>query len=326
MSQEEMGTGTASQAPQGRVIENVGLLDWRSMTDKSDLDGILALHNVGTVLITESMATAVAALPMENVGSVLPVPTGVNVSLLTGQTRLSGEALAEGSGDTILMLIGQALITSPVTQVGFKELRVMGQLVAPRGSEAALSAKTGQLLGQTLYYPWLGDGVELRTVTGEERISAGFLQALPKPVVLLAIGEVTFEEGIAPELLQAKMPAMAIIGQAFAPRDLLPTVQALASEHLGEIIGYPQGARFYTGSDTLLAEDFEYMPDAAAIFVHGDLTLAEGVTAAMVKAKVREIGLAGTIKAPRALLPLLRSLISEKHGDLKAIEDEAAEE
>lgn len=326
MSQQETESCGESQPAQGRVIENVGLLDWRAFTDKSDLEGIAALRNVGTVLVPESLMSAVSALPMVNVGAILPLPTGVKVSMQAGQNRYSGEAIADGAEDTILVIMGQMLITSPVTKVGFKEIRVMGQLVAPRGSEAALSGKLASMLGQAIYYPWLGEGVELRTVTGDERIGREYLEVLPGPIVLLAVGDITFEEGISPELLRSKMPAMVLVGDIMAPRELLPTIQALASERTGDLVGYPKGARFYSGSDTLVAEDFEYLADGTAMVITGELTLAEGVTAAVVKPKVKEIVLTGTLKAPRALLPLLRSLISEKRGDLVAIEDEAAHE
>ena len=314
-----------TEQTQGRVVSNVGMLDWRSMADAEQLAGIAGIENVGTILIPEDLAGALAAIPTKNVGMVMPIPRGANVSVQAGQVRMSGESLASGPEDGILILLGQAIFTSPVTKVGYKELRLAGQLFAPRGSEAALGGKLTQVAGQVIYYT-AGPDVEVRNVTGNERIDAGLLEALPHPIVLIATGNTTFADDVTPELLRAKIASMVLIGNTWAPRELAGAVKALAVERIGNTAIYPKGARMIDDEESLGPEDFEYLPDGGALAISGELTLEQGVTAEMVKAKIREIVLYGELRAPRALLPLLRSLTTERHGELVALEDEAASE
>ncbi|MHB0877124.1 MAG: hypothetical protein ACYC5O_13895 [Anaerolineae bacterium] len=326
MTEGETVAAVPETAEQGRVIENVGVLDWRSLEDASGLAGIAAIRNVGTILIADDLAGALAGIPTENVGSIVPVPRGVKVSLQTGQTRFSGEALAMAPEDTILLLVGQALITTPVTKVGYREIRFTGQMVAPRGSETALGAKITQMTGQVVYYPWLGEQVELRTITGDESLSGQFFEYLPGPIVLMAVGDITFEESVTVELLRSKVQAMVLVGDIFVPRELLPAVQALSSERAGDIIAYPKGARFLTGEETIGSEYLEYLPDASALVMAGKITLTADVTADLLKQKVREIVLGGMLVAPRATLGLLRALMTTKSGVLRALEDEPTED
>jgi hypothetical protein len=65
--------------------------------------------------------------------------------------RLTGDFLARGDPDTTLVLTGQVIVTPPVTEIGFREIRVTGQLVLPRGCEAEVSAKLGNVTGQVIY-------------------------------------------------------------------------------------------------------------------------------------------------------------------------------
>ena len=324
VSQEERERQESGEGK--RVIENMGMLDLRSAKDIEGLRNVTAIRNVGAIIIPEELAGILAGIPMENVGSVIPIPQGTNVSLQMGQIRLTGEALAAGPEDTILVLVGQIFVTSQVEKVGYKEIRLTGQLIAPRGSETALGAKMTQMTGQTMYYPWTGPSQDLRVLLGDESISREFLELLEHPTVLVAVGDITFKEDITPDLLKTKVPAMMSVGDVWAPKPLLPLVQALAVEKVGSITGYPPGARFYKGKDTLNKEYFEYLPEPIAMAISGKVTLTEDVTVELIRSKVREIVLRGRLVAPKALLPLLRALMSEKTGKLQSLEEAQSEE
>jgi len=49
---------------------------------------------VGVVLVSEHLMSSLATVPMEEVGVMIPVPTGENVRMVTGQIKTTGEALA----------------------------------------------------------------------------------------------------------------------------------------------------------------------------------------------------------------------------------------
>jgi len=219
--------------PSAGIIHNMGLLDLRSAKTPEDLSGITALHNIGCVIIPEHLASVLMRIPMENVGTVAPVPSGENIQVQVGQVWLSGEAIAAGDSDAILFTVGQLFLTTPVTSVGFKEIRVHGQVLAIRGSEAALGSKVKSLTGQIFYLP-----AKARTIMGSESIGQEFLELLPEPTALVIMGELTFEQDVTKEMLKSKILEMVLMGHIKAPQALVPLVQVLTIEKMGEISSY----------------------------------------------------------------------------------------
>ncbi|HZP83571.1 MAG TPA: hypothetical protein VFB21_18140 [Chthonomonadaceae bacterium] len=229
MSEEQATTEAQAAAPVKGHIKQMGILDLRSAKAPEDLAGITQIEQVGVVLIPEHLTTALANIPMKEVGSIAAIPQGDNVQLQLGQVRLSGEALAAGDSETILILVGQTFITSPVKQVGYKSVRVMGQLFAPRGSEAALSAKVS-VEGQNFFLP---EGARL--FMGEDTLNKQFLELLPQPTPLIVMGQLTFTDDIPVELLQSKVPEIVLMGQICAPQALIPLLQVITVEKMGTI-------------------------------------------------------------------------------------------
>jgi hypothetical protein len=211
-------------------IHDLGLLDLRFAKTPEDLSHITRISDVGMVLISESMAPALMKIPINDVGTVVHIPDGVQVNCLTGQTRISGEALASGDPASILFIAGQFFVTSPITSIGYKEVRVAGQLFAPRGSEAALTAKLTQLTGQILYLP-----DNPRLVMGEESFGKAFLELLPEPTSMVIMGQVTFDDDVTVELVRSKLTEIVLMGQIHAPAALLPILQVITKEKMGQI-------------------------------------------------------------------------------------------
>ncbi|KIL38265.1 hypothetical protein SD70_27465 [Gordoniibacillus kamchatkensis] len=141
-------------ALQATVIENMGVLDLTSKkTD--DLSGISEIRNVGVILAPQFLMDALLKVPQKNVGMTVTIPdTPGKIKLLTGQLTLSGEIFANsaGSEEDILVIAGQTIITSPIENVGFNEIIIAGQLIAPKVSEAALAGAVTKLAGQIAYY------------------------------------------------------------------------------------------------------------------------------------------------------------------------------
>ena len=212
------------------VIHNMGLLDLRSAKTADELKAITGLENIGCVVVPDHLTTALASIPMENVGTIIPLPEGENIKLHVGQTRMTGEALAAGNAEDILFIAGQLFLTTPVTQVGYKEIRVNGQIFAVRGSETALGSKIGQMTGQVFYLP-----AKMRSIMGDESVGKAFLDLLPEPTALVVMGELTFEDDVPAELLQSKIVEIVLMGEIHAPQALIPLVQFLTVEKMGEI-------------------------------------------------------------------------------------------
>ncbi len=214
------------------AIRDMGLLDLSFARSAEDLSGISCIRDVGTIIIPEDLVSALTRIDMRDVGGVVPIPRGVKVSLLAGQTRLTGEALAAGPEDTVLLLVGQTLIMSPVQSVGYHSLHVMGQLLAPRGSEAALAPKIAKLSGQVVYIAGLENA---RFILGKESIGKAFLELLPRPTPLVVVGKLIFEEDTPADLLREKVPEIALTGKIQAPAALVPLLQVLTVEKQGRI-------------------------------------------------------------------------------------------
>src|SRR5437879_4096408 len=132
----EMSQETASDAG---AVENVALLDLSTMRSPEELARIKSIRNVATVIVPESLAGALAAIPMRNVANVVPVPDGARVNTHVGALTMDGAALAATSDrPAVLLVTGALVVTSPVERVGYHDILIVGAVVAPHGSEAAL--------------------------------------------------------------------------------------------------------------------------------------------------------------------------------------------
>ncbi len=221
----------SEQAYRAGHIEDVGFLDLRYARTEEDLAHIKSLEDVGLVLIPEHLAGYFARVRMEDVGVVVPVPQDCKVNCMTGQVRLTGEALAAGDANTILLIAGQAFVSGEVTSVGYKEIRVYGQFFAPRESKSVVSAKITQLSGQNFFLP-----AEARMVMGKQEINREFLELLPEPSAFVIMGEVTFNGDVSRELLQSKIPEIVLMGKIVAPKQLQPLLEVITKEKMGEIV------------------------------------------------------------------------------------------
>ncbi|HEY4027098.1 MAG TPA: hypothetical protein VGO86_11765, partial [Candidatus Dormibacteraeota bacterium] len=138
----------------GRAIENIALLDLTTMTAEA-LARVESISNVATVIVPQSLSEALAAIPMRDVAQVLPVPDGAKVNVHTGAVAMDGAGLAAGGDQpTFLVVTGALVVTSPVERVGFQGIMVVGAVVAPHGSQAALAGALRNVVGSVTYYRW----------------------------------------------------------------------------------------------------------------------------------------------------------------------------
>lgn len=188
----------------------------------------------GTVVAPRGSETALAAGLSRVTGSVAyyPYAQGQTVKVLAGQTSLSGESLANSSGsaDDILLVAGQLLITSPVGKLGYQQIVVAGQLIAPRLSEALL-APTISSFGQVVWYT--GDP---RIFIGKDRFGRGFFELVDEPLSLILVGTFEIEPDVPPELVREKVAEIVLAGKLRASRVLVPVLQLLTRQKEGEII------------------------------------------------------------------------------------------
>jgi len=211
-------------------ISDVGMLDLTSAKTPEDLANIKSLHDIGAILIPEHLTTALAGIQMHDVGAVIPITSGDHINMITGQTKLTGESLAAGDPETVLVIAGQVVVTTRVDKVGYKGLQIVGQVLAPRGSETALASKITRLSGQMTYYP---EGA--RFFIGDNAVTSEFLEMLPAPTPLLIIGHLNLDSDISVDLLREKVSEIALMGAMSVPRHLAALTQFLTVEKMGDI-------------------------------------------------------------------------------------------
>lgn len=223
-------TNDDKSAKTSGAVRNLGVFDLTGIKSSEDLKNIVSIENVGVILVPEHLQGALNAIPMANVGTTVTIPEGMTFKIMTGQIKLSGEALACASGqDTGLLLVGQIIITSNVEKIMYKQLICVGQLIAPKESDSVIGGALTKMIGQVLYY----SGTP-RIFVGEETFSKDFIDSIEEPMTMVLIGKFVFEKDITASLFKEKIKEILLCGKVRAPKALIPTLQMLATEKVGK--------------------------------------------------------------------------------------------
>ena len=305
----------AEPAAPTREIRNIALLDLTGASSADVLDGIQRISKVATILVPEGLVGRLSQIPMEKVAATVPIPDGKRVKVLSGQVSMSGEALAntDGQRDEVLVVAGQLVITTPVQCVGYDQLIVMGQILAPVGSETGLGSGLTRVSGQVLYYPYTPDA-KVKMLTGSLRLSgADLANAYGQPNdILLAAGEVL----ITGPVERVGFAQIIAVGQLIAPRES-ESVLAGRLTVVGDGVTYYSGTpRVFDGADSFSRAFFDLLAGPTTLVLNGTTVFEDDVTLEAVRAKVVDIILNGSIRAPRALVPLLQVLCVACHGTI----------
>jgi hypothetical protein len=240
------------------------------------------------------------------------------VRVFTGQIVLSGEALAgppDGRDET-LVVTGQLILTSPVTNAG-SEVVVLGQVVAPLGSETGLGLSLRRLSGQVMYYPYSeGARVLVReggATSGEALANSG---GLPTDVLVIT-GTLVLTSPVDSIGYQH----VVVLGSALAPRgaesSLVGRVQPLG----GRLITYDAPPRVFDGKYSLSAGYFELLDAPITLVIDGKCTIEEDVSPELIRQKVAGLVLSGKVVAPRRAIPALQVVALALDGKISASDE-----
>ncbi len=299
-------------------IKNVGVLDLTSMKTPEEIARITSIENVGALLVPASLASALGAVPSRSVGTTVAVPEGNNVKVLTGELHMSGEALADASSDEVLLNIGQLIVTSRIDKIGYKSIIVVGELIAPAGSESAVGAAIGQLTGSTIYYPLERDAAVRTLPAGELTPQILANKGGSEADTLLVLGDSVITAGVD----KIGYRHVASTGMLLAPKES----QDLLSDYLwasSEIFYYGGKIRRFTGFDSFSNDFLELLDGSVTLVLMGKFTFEGDVTREMLKSKVSEIVLTGAIEASKNLVPLLQVLTVQRKGKISAFDEDA---
>jgi hypothetical protein len=189
---------------------------------------------VGSVIAPKGSESALGPALTGCVGNVsyYRYAEGQDVKVLTGQVQLSGAMLANpaGQAEDVLVAAGQVVVTGPVTKVGYARVVVAGQLVAPAAGRDQLEPWL-DTHGQVLWYR----SERPRVLFGDTRLDADFFRLLDQPTSLVVLGDLTVAPGVSEDVLREKVSDIVLLGDVTAPAEVVPVLQMLAVDALGEI-------------------------------------------------------------------------------------------
>jgi hypothetical protein len=157
---------------------------------------------------------------------------GPHVKMLSGQVRLTGAALANRAGDPgdILVAAGQVIITGEVGPIGYRQILVAGQVLAPEAAQAELETRM-DAQGQTVWYR-SGDP---RIFLADIELGPDYFRLLDHQVSLVSFGDLTIGAGVTADLLREKVADIVLFGDVVAPAEAVPAIQVLATAVMGQI-------------------------------------------------------------------------------------------
>jgi len=300
------------------VIRDVAMLDLTPMTSAEDLAGITRISDVAIVLVPAPLMPAVVGIPMDDVAMVVPVPTGVEVRSHTGALVMGGEALADPDAeDAALIVTGTLILTSPVQRVTYRQVIVIGLVLAPHGSESALGAGLTRVTGSVDYYPY-AEAQEVKVSTGQLRAGG---EVLANPTggpddVLVVAGQLI----VTGPVVKVGYRRVVVAGQVLAPRDSQAVLGPVMIVK-GQLVWYTGEPRFFLGKERFGRSFFELVDQPLTLALVGSFQIDPDVPAALLREKVREITLLGKLIAPSQLVGVLQLLTTEKVGEITVAED-----
>jgi len=301
----------------GREIRHVALLDLTGAQAGAALEGVTRISHVSAILVPEALLSKLSQIELDHVATTVPVPDGVRPRVMAGQVVLGGDALAEKTED-MLVVGGQLIITSPVKQVGFKGgLVVMGQVIAPAGSEAALGAGMTRLSGQSVYYPYI-EGGTTRLLTSASITGEALANINGQPAdVLLATGQLV----ITSPIHNLGYQQITSISHLVVPASTEPDMLSRMTSVTGQVATYTAPPRVFDGSDHFSAGFFELFEQPITLVLDGKYSFDEDVTPDLLRRSVGAIVLDGKIRAPRRLIPVLQMLCIARDGKIESFDE-----
>jgi len=219
---------------QERALENMGVLDLTGV-NAEDLANVTSIRNNGVVIVPQSLSSALSRIPQQNNGCICLVPhTTGKVKVLTGQVSLGGEFFANTNGapEDVVVIAGQAVITSPVEKIGYQDVVLAGQLILPKGSDAVLGSALSRMVGQVVYY---SNTSNVRLFIGEDSFSNSFFDYVEDKMSMVLIGDFNIEDDVQIESIKSKVSEIVLVGDLTASKALVPLLQYLAISKYGSI-------------------------------------------------------------------------------------------
>ncbi|MFC2105892.1 hypothetical protein ACFLS0_04000 [Candidatus Bipolaricaulota bacterium] len=137
--------------------------------------------------------------------------------------------------------------------------------------------------------------VETQTCMSHVTINASYLSSVPSPRFLLVMGRMLAEPDATPELIDAKLAGMVIMGKLICPESVAGLLQSKAKLLMGSTASYPKGAVLVASSLTLDDDYLNTLDDGSQLVVTGSLRVLNDVTSELIERKIRVLHAHGSI-------------------------------
>jgi hypothetical protein len=218
----------------------------------------------------------------------------------------------------MLVIAGQLILTSPVKKVGYADLVVLGQVIAPSGSETALGAGLNRLSGQVVYYPYV-EGASVRTYSSSTVSGEALANSGGQPTdILLATSQLVVTSPIQRLGYQHLVGVGHLVVPSATSAELLPRLVSVG----GQVVTSSGPVRAFEGKDHFSAGLFELFDEPITLVLDGSFSFDDDVAPDLLRRSVSAIVLDGKIAAPRRLVPMLQLLCIARDGKIESFDDQ----
>jgi hypothetical protein len=194
---------------------------------------------------------------------------------------------------------------------------VLGQVVAPAGSESSLGLALRRLTGQVAYYPYT-EGTRVQVRDGGLMGGEALANPAGQPTdVLLVSGTLVLTSAVESIGYQQ----VVVLGNVLVPRGAESSVAGRFHTQGGRVIAYDAPPRLFEGKHTLSAGYFELLDNPITLVIDGKCVIDDDVTPELIRQKVAGLVLDGKLVAPRHVIPALQVVALVLDGKISASND-----
>ncbi|MBM7567538.1 hypothetical protein [Paenibacillus sacheonensis] len=202
---------------------------------------------------------------------------------------------------------------------GVTLIQNVGLILVPQALTAALMKIAQKNVGLTVTLPEPSANGKLKVISGQVTIGGEAFanENGSADDVLVIVGQVIVTSPVA----KIGFGEVHAAGQFIFPKASEAILAGGITRLAGQIVYYHKEApRLFVGNDTFSKGFFELFDTPMSMVLVGDFEFESDVDIALLKQKVTEIVLVGSLKAPKPLVPLLQLLAVTKLGDIIGIE------
>jgi len=193
-----------------RKINNIGVLDMRTATEKS-IEEIGKIGNVGTLIASPETSHLVSKISIGNIGSTAVITK--DYEMFTGKLELTPEYLGKLSKPLYLYITGKLFIRENVTvediEKGIGGLIITGKILCPEKLTPIIQSKIVNQTGKLVSYT-----SDASFISGTCVLNDSFLRSLKPATNLFVDGKLRATGDIDTRLIEERLGSVELSGKA----------------------------------------------------------------------------------------------------------------